>query len=106
MERPKEISRDIRRDCRRNRRGKAVLLPMKPSTKALSQGESISSWDVSSVTNMRFMFYNAFKFNSNISTWKVNNVRLMARMFVCVSSFSREYIRDWGLSSNNSSFGN
>jgi len=33
----------------------------------------ISAWTVSSVADMRFMFYNS-KFNGNISAWDVSNV--------------------------------
>ncbi|MBT3588690.1 MAG: BspA family leucine-rich repeat surface protein, partial [Flavobacteriaceae bacterium] len=34
----------------------------------------IGNWDVSSVTDMRAMFYNAFAFNQNLSSWSVDGV--------------------------------
>ena len=35
--------------------------------------QDISSWDVSSVTDMRYMFYTS-AFNQDISTWSVDGV--------------------------------
>ena len=40
----------------------------------------ISKWDVSNVTNMKYMFYNS-SFTNNISNWNVSNVTNMYRMF-------------------------
>ncbi|MBC8395925.1 MAG: BspA family leucine-rich repeat surface protein, partial [Flavobacteriales bacterium] len=36
--------------------------------------QNISSWDVSSVTNMRRMFRLSGPFNQNLGSWNVNNV--------------------------------
>jgi surface protein len=36
--------------------------------------QDISSWDVSSVTNMRRMFRLSGLFNQNLGSWNVNNV--------------------------------
>ena len=36
--------------------------------------QDISSWDVSSVTNMYEMFLNAESFNQNLSSWEVSSV--------------------------------
>jgi len=36
--------------------------------------EDISSWDTSSATTMRRMFYEAYQFNQDISNWDVSNV--------------------------------
>src|SRR5574344_1890217 len=41
----------------------------------------ISSWDVSNVTNMGYMFSHSKKFNGNISSWDVSNVTDMGSMF-------------------------
>ena len=42
---------------------------------------SINNWDVSSVTNMRDMFYSS-GFNQNIGNWNVENVTTMLQMFM------------------------
>ena len=34
----------------------------------------ISSWDVSNVTNMAYMFSSASSFNQDLSNWDVSNV--------------------------------
>ena len=39
--------------------------------------DDISSWDVSSVTNMSFMFLGNAEFNQNISSWDVSSVQIM-----------------------------
>ena len=36
--------------------------------------QDIGGWDVSSVTNMYAMFYEAGNFNQDISSWNVSNV--------------------------------
>ena len=36
---------------------------------------NISAWDVSSVTDMRYMFYRCPYFNQDISNWDVSNVK-------------------------------
>jgi surface protein len=35
--------------------------------------QDISSWNVSNVTSMNFMFYDAKSFNQDISKWNVSN---------------------------------
>src|SRR5574344_1306085 len=47
----------------------------------------ISSWDVSNVTNMRFMFFNCEKFNQDISEFDVSNVIDMRFMFCGCKEF-------------------
>ena len=42
----------------------------------------ISNWDVSNVTNMRFMFYECKSFNKDISNWDASNVIDMSGMFL------------------------
>ena len=62
-----------------------------------SFNEDISTWDVSSVTNMRRMFWNVEFFNQDISAWDVSNVTNMTRMFKRVSSFNQD-IGAWDVS--------
>ena len=38
-------------------------------------------WDVSNVTNMKYMFYNASSFNQDLIGWDVSSVTTMAYMF-------------------------
>ena len=57
-----------------------------------------SSWDVSSVTNMSYMFYLATSFNQNIGAWNVSNVTNMSLMFRDATSFDQD-IGSWDVSS-------
>ena len=41
----------------------------------------VSDWDMSNVTNTRYMFYRCEKFNCDVSKWDVHNVKLMGNMF-------------------------
>ena len=49
--------------------------------------QDISSWDVSNVRNMHYMFSYNSKFNQDISSWDVSNVRYMNTMFQGYESF-------------------
>ncbi len=46
-----------------------------------SFNQDISSWDVSNVVSMFYMFYGATSFNQDISNWDVSNVTNMNGMF-------------------------
>eukprot|EP00526_Cylindrotheca_closterium_P014748 CAMPEP_0113625296 /NCGR_PEP_ID=MMETSP0017_2-20120614/13066_1 /TAXON_ID=2856 /ORGANISM="Cylindrotheca closterium" /LENGTH=283 /DNA_ID=CAMNT_0000535405 /DNA_START=281 /DNA_END=1129 /DNA_ORIENTATION=+ /assembly_acc=CAM_ASM_000147 len=57
----------------------------------------ISSWDVSSVTNMWYMFYKT-PFNKDLSSWDVSSVTTMYSMFYKASSFNQD-LSSWDVSS-------
>jgi surface protein len=43
--------------------------------------QPLDNWDVSSVTDMRAMFYNASAFNQPLDSWNVSSVTNMSLMF-------------------------
>ncbi len=51
---------------------------------------NISSWDVSSVTDMRHMFIDASSFNQDIGSWNVSSVGEMRYMFDNATSFNQD----------------
>ena len=64
---------------------------------AESFNQPIGDWNVSGVTNMRNMFYNATSFNQPIGDWDVSNVADMSQMFADAISFNQP-IGDWDVS--------
>jgi len=58
---------------------------------------NIEEWDVSNVTNMSFMFWNALAFNKNISKWDVSSVTNMSHMFWNANAFNQD-IFNWDVS--------
>jgi uncharacterized protein (TIGR02145 family) len=58
----------------------------------------ISEWDVSSVTNMSYLFYYASSFNGDISSWDVSSVTNMSSMFRDASIFNGD-ISSWDVAS-------
>ncbi len=59
--------------------------------------QDLSEWDVSQVTNMSRMFYNAYEFNGNISAWNVSQVEDMSSMFYNAEAFNQE-LNSWDIS--------
>jgi surface protein len=57
----------------------------------------IGGWNVSNVTDMSFMFFQATVFNQNIARWDVSNVTNMGLMFAYASSFNQD-IGGWNVS--------
>src|SRR5690625_190728 len=64
---------------------------------ATNFNQDISSWDVSNVTNMSEMFYEAKSFNQNLETWDVSNVTNMRSMFMGATVFNQD-IGSWDVS--------
>lgn len=60
--------------------------------------QDISTWDVSSVTNMKFMFNGASAFNQDLSSWDVSSVTNMPAMFEGASAFNQD-LSSWNVSS-------
>ena len=60
--------------------------------------DEMDKWDVSSVTNMRWMFYGATSFNADISGWDVSSVTDMQWMFDGATAFNAD-ISGWDVSS-------
>ena len=65
---------------------------------ASSFNQDISSWDVSSATDMRNMFHGASSFNQDISSWDVSSATTMVDMFRDAASFNGD-ISSWDVSS-------
>jgi surface protein len=57
----------------------------------------ISKWNVSNVTDMDGMFYEATSFNRNLSNWNVSNVTNMVGMFNEATSFNQD-LSNWDVS--------
>ena len=58
--------------------------------------QNISTRDVSTVTNMSYMFFGAKTFNQNISGWNVSNVTNMKWMFSEASNFNQP-LNNWNV---------
>ena len=57
----------------------------------------ISRWDVSNVTNMRYMFFDCREFDCDLSSWNVNNVENMTGMFINCVNLNSDF-SSWNIS--------
>ena len=55
----------------------------------------ISTWDVSNVTDMGWMFKEARSFNQPLNNWNVSNVNNMGYMFGGAESFNQPLHAPW-----------
>ena len=59
----------------------------------------ISKWDVSNVTNMKYMFYECINFTGKgLEKWNVCKVESMFDMFYACEKFTGESIENWNVS--------
>ena len=65
--------------------------------KARSFNQSLNNWNVSNVTNMRWMFEDARSFNQPLNNWNVSNVKYMGAMFQGARSFNQP-LNNWNVS--------
>jgi surface protein len=64
----------------------------------LSDAPSMESWDVGNVTDMSYMFLEAWKFEQDLASWNVGRVENMLGMFYGSSVFNRS-LASWDVSS-------
>ncbi|MBQ9395792.1 MAG: DUF285 domain-containing protein, partial [Proteobacteria bacterium] len=64
---------------------------------AVSFNQPLENWDVSNVTDMHFMFFEAKHFNQPIENWEVSNVTDMSYMFARALSFNQP-LEKWDVS--------
>ncbi len=57
----------------------------------------ITTWDVSTITNMKAMFAGADSFNQDISVWDVSSVTTMESMFAQAKAFNQN-LGEWDIS--------
>ena len=53
-------------------------------------GTTLNDWNVSTVTNMSYMFYGASVFNGNITSWNTTAVTTMQGMFAAAAVFDQD----------------
>ncbi len=64
---------------------------------AKSFNSNINDWDVSNITNMSAMFFRATSFNQPLDKWDTSNVTNMSKMFYGASSFSNKDLSSWNI---------
>jgi surface protein len=68
------------------------------SAENLKGSEYFNDWDVSSVTDMKEMFFGANAFNQPLNDWNVSSVTDMNSMFYYATAFNQS-LNDWNVSS-------
>ena len=76
---------------------KAVNEWLNNESDAIQKYGHISNWNVSQVTDMSYMFFEAETFNHDISKWDVSQVTTMERMFIGCRDFNQD-IGQWNVS--------
>ena len=61
----------------------------------------VSSWDVSNVIDISFMFYGCHNFNCDLSKWDVSNVTNMSYMFSNCYKFEGKGLENWNVENIN-----
>ena len=75
----------------------------KDDKRAMENYGDISSWDVSGITDMSFLFEKRINFNSDISNWNTSNATDMDSMFKSASLFNQPLYWDTSKVTNMSS---
>lgn len=71
---------------------------------SLTTIDKINDWDVTNITNMNGMFYNATSFNDDMNDWDVSNVTNMRSLFDYATSFNGNITSWQTTSATNMSF--
>jgi len=88
---------DISADDTPDLSGVANMRAMFSSNSSLvAENSSISSWDVSNVSNMRSLFLQADSFNQPLDSWDVSGVNNMSRMLESAESYNRS-LNGWNV---------
>ncbi|ADR23870.1 PARCEL domain protein [Mycoplasma leachii PG50] len=67
------------------------------NTKEVSvDNKKYQAWDLSNAKDIRYMFYDAKKFNQDISNWNMSNVEYIRSMFEGTTNFNQD-ISNWKL---------
>jgi len=75
----------------------AVQLYVKNEKEGEEKYGHINTWNVSNVTNMHDVFYEAKSFNQPLDKWNVSNVTNMSMMFAFTTSFNQP-LNEWDVS--------
>ena len=68
------------------------------------KGKGLENWNVSNVTDMRFMFSGCDRFDCDLSNWDVSNVTYMNGIFSFCYKFEGKGLENWDVSAVNSMY--